>query len=299
MPKSALYRVLCPALFLVAVLGADAAISAPAANGSAPLAIDSSGHFTMAVRLNGQGPFRFIVDTGSGASAPLRRIVARLKAQSGQQMQVIGANGSEENSSVVVADFRSGVFDRHDESMPLISTDLGADVDGVLGMNAFLEGRIEFDFDQRTLFASASGPPPEQFIVLPGEILLDHLLVVDVAVNGVHAKAVIDTGSKRTVANPQLQTALGFQLGDSRLIPVNKIGGATSQLTQAFKTTLGTLSIGGRMTIADPEIVFSDLPIFHALGLDNGPAMIIGIDRLSRLQAMAIDYPRAELQMRP
>jgi predicted aspartyl protease len=292
-------RLLCPALLTLALFGARVYAGDLAPHGSAPLAVDSSGHFTTAVRLNGQGPFRFIVDTGASASAPLRKIVARLKAPSGQGMQVIGANGSEQSSSVIVADFRSGLFDRHDESMPLISTNLGSDVDGVLGMNAFVTGRIEFDFEQRTLIASASGPVPEQFIVLPGTIRQDDLLVVDVTVDGVHAKALIDTGSKRTVANPQLQLALGFQRGDSRLVPVNMIGGATSQLTPAWKTTLSNLSIGGRMTIADPEIVFSDLPIFHALGFDDGPAMIIGIDRLSRLQAMAIDYPRAELQLRP
>ena len=166
-------------------------------------------------------------------------------------------------------------------------------------MNAFVGGRIEFDFGKRVLTTGPSSPAPVGFVVQPGVVRLGSFMVVDVVLDGVHARAMIDTGGRQTVCNPQLQAALGLKPGDARLLADDSIKGVTTQQTPAWKTTLDNLSIG-EVTFAEPAVTFADLPVFRVLGLADGPAGIdrIGIDQFSTMQAMAIDYPRAELQLR-
>jgi hypothetical protein len=72
----------------------------------------------------------------------------------------------------------------------------------------------------------------------------------------------------------------------------------TDQQTATTKATLGAIRMGAT-TFQKPAVTFADFPVFQVLGLDAGPALIIGIDLLSHLQAIAIDYPRSELQIRP
>ncbi len=285
------------AVLLCAVVLAGTCTGAPAASGTANLGTDDGGRYTTQVMLNGQGPFDFIVDTGAQASLLVAKTATRLKLQAQGIAKVIGANGGASSGIVVLNDFRSDVFDRHRELMVLIPNSTVTNADGVIGMNAFTSGRIEFGFARRTLQAGPSGPTPAGFLAQHGGVRQRSFLVVDAVIDGVHAQAVIDTGARRTVGNPQLLAALGFKPGDAQLLATESIGGATPQKTPASKAVLGSIAIGAAV-LAKPTLTFADLPVFHSLGLDDGPALIVGVDAFSRLQAMAIDYPREELQLR-
>jgi len=296
MPASRL-RAVRFAFPLFAMIVATVCHSSPGTSVSMPLTIDDGGRYTAAVKLNGQGPFQFIVDTGSQTSVLPARVASQLKLQSGPVVPMIGASGSEPSATVTVDDYRSDLFDRHDEPMVIIPNDSFSKADGVLGMNAFVSGRVEFDFVKRLLTAGPSMPAPAGFMVQRGSVRQGNFMVVDVVIDGVRASAMIDTGGKQTVCNPKLQAALGLKPGDSDLLPIDPIKGVTGQQTMAWETTLDTLLVDG-VTFSEPTVAFADLPVFRVLGLDDGPAMIIGIDQLSSLQALAIDYPRAELQLR-
>lgn len=284
-------------LLLMASVIASACNSAPVLHGSTALGIDDGGRYTTAVTLNRTGPFVFIVDTGAQASVMLGRTASRLKLRPAGNVRVVGASGNESTEIVSVDEYRSGVFVRTNEQMALIPNIPVSNADGVLGMNVFTSGRIEFGFAKRTLTVGPSAPAPAGFVVQHGEVRQGTFLVVDVMVDGVHAKAMIDTGGRRTVGNPQLQAALGFKPGDARLLVDEPVHGATTQQTAAWKTALGSITIGNA-AFTTPTVTFADLSVFHALDLDEGPALIIGIDQFSRLQTMAIDYPREELQLR-
>ena len=267
-------------------------------SGSTPLASDEDGRYTAAVVLNGAGPFQFIVDTGSQHSNVSGKVAWRVNPRRGADRKLIGAAGEEQSAQTVFEDFDSDLFHRHDESMHVLPNDSVTDADGILGMDVFVSGRIEFGFADRQLRFTASGPAPAGFVEHPGSLRHGSFMVVDVVIDGVHAHALIDTGGKQTVGNPQLQAALGYKVGDPRLVPDVSINGVTTQQTVAMKTTLGTLSLG-HTAFSNPRITFADLSVFHVLDLDDGPAMIIGIDQLSQLRAIAIDYPRAALQLQP
>ena len=284
-------------VLLAALFAAVGAVEA-APNGTMRLATDSVGHYTAEVMLNEAGPFRFVVDTGSQFSVLSHKAASSLGLHAGSTVKVTGASGAQISGVVIVRDYRSDIFDLHGESMALMPDDSSLDTDGVLGMNPFVGNRIEFDFEKGLFSVSASGASSDGYVVQSGAVRLLSFLVVDVVVDGVHASALIDTGGKQTIANPQLRDALGFDARDPRLVQEPSIHGVTTHTTPASKTTLDRLSIGG-LSFAKPSVTFSDLPVFRALGLDRGPALIIGVDQLSVLGGVAIDYPRAELQLRP
>jgi hypothetical protein len=196
--------------------------------------------------------------------------------------------------SVSIDDYRSGLFDRRNETMTLLS---GLSADGVIGMNAFVSRRLEFDLANSEVKAGASGPTPDGFVAAQGA--LQHgILIVDVIVDGVPARAVVDTGAPYSIGNPQLQAALGLKQGDTRLFAGETMVDSLAQELPVSKAMVGKMAIGG-VVFAKPMLRFGKMPVFRAFGLDDGPALILGIDQLSHLDAIAIDYPRAELQLRP
>jgi predicted aspartyl protease len=290
---SKLQRVVLLAALLACMGTAEASPS-----GTTRLATDSVGHFTADVMLNDTGPFRFVVDTGAQYSVLSHKAAIALNLRPVGTVSVTGASGAQVASVVTVRDYRSDLFSLHGEEMALMPDDSSLDSDGILGMNTFASSRIEFDFEKGVFTVGASGASPDGFIVQPGSVRMSSFLVVDVVVDGVHASALIDTGSGQTIANPQLRAALGLGADDPRLLDEPSIHGVTIHTTPARKATLNRLSIGD-VSFSRPLVTFADLPVFHGLGLDHGPAMIIGVDQLSVLGGVAIDYPRAELQLRP
>jgi predicted aspartyl protease len=296
--STAVLRVMRLALLPLGIVLATFCSAAVQTTDSTPLASDDGGRYTATVSLNGAGPFHFIVDTGAQGSDVSGKVAWQVNPRRGSDMKLIGASGDQQSVQIVFEDFDSDLFHRHDVSMIVLPNSSVSDADGVLGMDVFASGRIEFGFADRQLRFTASGPAPAGFVEHPGSLRRGSFMVVDVVLDGVHANAVIDTGGKQTVANPQLLAALGYKVGDARLVPDDSINGVTMQQTPAMKTTLGNLAVG-HTVFSNPKVTFADLSIFHVLGLDGGPAMIIGIDQLSQLRAMAIDYPRAALQLQP
>jgi predicted aspartyl protease len=291
------------ALCVVAMLSATV-VAAPQDEGTTPdrltiLHTDGDGRYAVLVTLDDHAPLSFLVDTGAQASSLSRRAAGWMNLQPGLDTTIIGANGSEASRSTTTQSFRSDVFERQSESMQLIPDETEADEDGILGMNLFTEGRLEFDFAKQVLMFGPSRPSPTGFAVQKGDIRKNSFMVVDVLVDGVQARAVIDTGGTFVMGNPRLLAALGFKVGDARLEPVEPIHDVNMQRTptQTLATMVGELKMGA-IRFPNPQIRFADLPIFHTLELDDTPALIIGVDLLSHLDAMAIDYPREELQMR-
>jgi predicted aspartyl protease len=287
--------VVAPALILAA-----ATLLACNSNGNiaAALARDNGGRFTTQVTLNGEGPFAFIVDTGAARPVISRALAEKLKLWAVGGAQVVGASGSQASKLYLVRSFRSGVFARNFEPVVMIPNATVSNADGILGMNAFVSKRIEIDFADLVLKVQASGPAPDGFLVQPIEVRQGTFVIADVIVDGVAAKAVFDTGARRTIGNLALQQALGFNPGDARLSPAEPVGGATTDKTSASKAKVQLIACG-RAQFAHAIVTFADLPVFTVQGLDKTPALLIGLDLLTNMKALAIDYPRSELQLKP
>jgi hypothetical protein len=115
-------------------------------------------------------------------------------------------------------------------------------------------------------------------------------------VDGVATKAVIDTGARRTAGNFALMKALGYTDADPRLAEAMPIQGATTDKTAARKTRFQRLSVGP-VAFGPGELTFADLPLMKLFAGADEPMLILGIDVLSHASALALDYPRSELQL--
>lgn len=264
---------------------------------STPLSLAADGHVAMPVMLNGEGPFEFTLDTAAQRPMIAPALAEKLKVAATNSAHVHGSSGTGTADFTEIENFRSALFDRKNEPAVIAPTGSVVSV-GVVGMDAFLDKRLELDFSGMSASAAASGPTPAGFTAIPVNIHDTTMIIANVTVNGVPAKAVVDSGARRTIANAALQAALGFKDGDPRFTAADAVGGATGDKSPANKAELETIKLG-KATFEKPLVTFADLPVFEPLGLAHTPGLILGLDQLKHLKAMAIDYPRSELQIKP
>jgi predicted aspartyl protease len=265
------------------------------ATARAPLVLEPDGHYTTPVMIDGAGPFPFIVDTGAQRSVISRDLADRLSLKMMSGAKVIATSGTGAGGISFLKTYSSALFSRTLEMMVVLPPG-GIVKDGVMGMELFRSRRLEMDFGDGTVSSAASQPTPQGFAAVPVSIVQGTFLVAEVIVDGVHAKAMIDTGARRTVGNVLLRKALG--LADAALAEADPVGGATVHDTQAVKAPLGVLILGEHR-FEHPVVTFSDISVLRALNLNDQPALVVGLDVLRTLKAVAIDYPRSELQVKP
>lgn len=267
------------------------------ATATAPMQLAADGHYTTPVMVNGEGPFAFIVDTGAQRSVITSGLAAKLKLMQIPGARVKATSGVGAGGISILKSYSSALFSRFGELM-VVLPEGGVVKEGVLGMDLFSSRRLELNFAAKMLSSANSGPTPSSFIAIPATVVQGSFIVTDVTVDGVPAKAMIDTGARRTLANSLLRTALGLRDGDPRLSAAEPVGGATADTTKAVMARLGALHLG-KQRFDRPVLTFSDIPQLQSLGLSDTPAMVIGLDILGNLRAVAIDYPRQELQLKP
>ena len=123
------------------------------------------------------------------------------------------------------------------------------------------------------------------------------LMILDVRVGRrVRAKAVIDTGAERSLGNLALQNELNKKMRKKRAVVAAVVHGATADITDGDVQTVREATIGD-MTLSNLEVIFADFHVFKLWGLDQEPAMLIGMDMLGVLERLVIDYRRNEVSM--
>ena len=267
---------------------------------AAPLEILESGHPIAEVSLNGQGPYRFVIDTAASGSAVTPKL-AKERADlftEGDSRQLAGASGQVGISTVKVrslgADGKS--FDNLVlAALPPSPVDkLG--VDGIVGADV-LSGSV-FDLDiaggrwelTPSIDAAvvASLPP-----AIPFTLSLGQAPVIPVIVEGKRMAAIVDTGAKGTIINKAAAKALGLKIGGGGLEQGQSIGGATGS-AQSLKAMLKNV-IMGTATKTELPVRIADLPVFQVSGFKlEEPVVLLGIDAFAGGR-LVVDYPGKRL----
>ncbi len=108
-------------------------------------------------RINGQGPYRFVIDTGASNSAISRTLAERLMMPRGMPIPVMGASGSSQaymtNATMLeVAGRRFSDFSfAAGDFLDRLSDAVGTRIDGVLGANAFRNLVLRIDYPNQRL----------------------------------------------------------------------------------------------------------------------------------------------------
>jgi hypothetical protein len=121
------------------------------------------------------------------------------------------------------------------------------------------------------------------------------LLVADVRVGTVRAKAIIDTGAQGTVGNLALRDAL--MRHPPRNAQHTDIIGVTLDVQGGEYMQMPDIDFG-RMTVRNVHVTFGDMYLFQHWGLTQEPTLTLGMDLLGSFDVLVIDYARHELQIR-
>ena len=297
--KILLIAALLPAVAIASVQPtAPAAPHAPGLLSSAPTRINRDGQIVVPVLIDGKGPFQFLVDTGATGSMISPRVVKALGLTPGQGMveRVEGVTGTQPLPWVLIRRLRVGRIVKSDLRMPICPSPILTRIDGILGMAGFGAVRIAVDFRHHRVSIDRSSPRMLWgFLDIHASRTPGGLLMVPAQVGGVEVEAVIDTGSPETLGNLALRNAL---LARSQWVATTPIYGATRQVSTGARALAPTMILGPA-AIQHLPIVYSDVPIFREWHLDSRPAVIIGMDVLSAVDSLVLDYPRARVYLLP
>src|SRR5690348_12368715 len=111
--------------------------------------VDEWGRPTAKITINGQGPYRFLVDTGSTTTVIAQRIATELAAPITGVAIVNGTTGSAEMPVARLDELETGVVRRERIRVAVISDINLAREDGILGADVFIGKKLSFDITSK------------------------------------------------------------------------------------------------------------------------------------------------------
>jgi hypothetical protein len=265
----------------------------------APTRRDRIGRIWAPVLINGQGPFRLVFDTGSNRSAVNASVAAALGIAPAMDDAVVlrGVTGSRTVPTIAVDSLVAGELELRSQRLPIVADALGG-AEGVLGTEGLQDKRIVIDFrhDMITILRSHAQRAPPDFMTIPVKIVEGLLLVANVRIGSIRAKAIVDTGGEGTIANAVLRDKLARGVRPEDII-ANEVTGTTLDVQKGDLVLTPLISIGD-LQIRQAYITAGDMYIFQYWQMTKEPALMIGMDVLGLFDTLIIDYKRHELQVR-
>ncbi|RNJ63867.1 MAG: hypothetical protein EDM03_05805 [Porphyrobacter sp. IPPAS B-1204] len=257
------------------------------------LALEQERHsrLTLPVLVEGAGPFAFMIDTGSQATAITHEIrTAANLSPAGKAVLVGMASRREvELASVGRIDFGSNSFTNF--AAPVLAREhVGAD--GIIGLDALQDFRVLIDFRRQTIAvedASIKEKRSGYDIVVRAKSRLGQLLITDAVVEGVRATVIIDTGAQASLGNTALREKIKARRAED--VITTDVNGVDIVGELAF---VRSLSIEG-LSLTNVPLTFADTPAFAALGLKDKPVLSLGMQHLALFDRVAIDFSRQRI----
>jgi predicted aspartyl protease len=268
-----------------------------------PTRLDRIGRVLAPVMVNGQGPFRFILDTGANRSVLSQEVaeLLHLVPSADRPIGVQGVTGSAVLPAVDIEKLQAGdlVLARN-QRVPVLSRAVLADADGILGIDGLAGARIDIDFaaDRVTIGKSNDRPAASGMLTIPVRIAYGGLLTTRATVGRQRVIAIIDTGAERSLGNLALRSALELAPPQEGEPGATTVMGATPEIGEGTSILVPAVRIGAA-ELRGLEVTFGDLHVFQIWNLEREPALLVGMDLLGTVQRLVIDYRRREIQIKP
>lgn len=242
--------------------------------------------------INGQGPFRFLVDSGADRSVIGAALATRLALPSAGPVMLQSMAGRSEVQTVSVESLRVGPSTTRNLRLPALP-EFSLAADGLIGIDALGTQRILLDYDRRsvTVQSSSSAPLPSggaDEIVVTARRRRGQLILTQVRADNLSLYAVIDSGSEITLGNMALARRLfGRKLvTNPQKITLQSVTGEDliADLAILPELRVGTLILRGL------PIAFADAGPFALFGLATTPALMLGADVLQVFRRVALDF---------
>lgn len=275
----------------------EVTISAPEPRYVAPTRRDRIGRIWAPVYIDGRGPYRLVLDTGANRSVIVDRVAQELgeSARSDTRVRVRGVTGEAVVPVARVDSLEIGDLRIAPVNLPIVADVFGG-ADGILGNEGLRDKRIVIDFrrDSITVKRSKRERVGADFQTLPITFRHNHLIVVDVVIGNVPAKAIIDTGAPDSLGNTALLEALRRSAKDA---PETEIQGVTLDIERGNRVRMPTIRMKN-VTVRGAAFTFGDVHIFRHWRMTREPALMLGMDVLGLLDQIIIDYRTRELHLR-
>lgn len=252
------------------------------------LQVERYRRMTVPVHINGQGPFDFLIDTGAQASVLSHALADQLQLTDRATATLVGMASRREVQTAVLDEISFGSGSRRQAVAALVEGANIGGADGILGLDTLQDRRILLDFENLRMEVAHPDEPTSRRgyeIVVRARAYRGQLIIARAEIDGIRTAVIIDTGAQGSVGN------------DALLRRMRRARTATSaELTDVNGVqALGTVRVArqldlGRAEISNFAITFADSPTFAAMGLDDEPAMILGMNELHLFRRVAIDF---------
>ena len=268
---------------------------------------DWTSRLTTPAYVNGKGPFAFVVDTGANRSVLAAELAAQLGLPPGRAAKIHGILGLQDAATVDVESFTAGRLRLPIADVPILPRqDLGCD--GFLGLDAFRNRRVDFDFRRGRVSILADGfgeldatgaqSTLTSDVVVRARERFGQLTIAEAEVVGQRIGCFIDSGAQVSVGNMAMRRILKAHTGDRSFTPIPIVlYGATGQEAEGEMAQVPTLGIGA-LRFTDFDMSFADLHTFSLWGMQDRPAMMMGMDLLSLFTAVTVDFRQNAVRFR-
>jgi predicted aspartyl protease len=258
---------------------------------------DGHDRMTVPVRIGRHGPYRFLIDTGADRTAISSDLARQLHLGDRKDTTLHSVTGQSQiqTANVPMLDITAREVRNIDAAL-LESGHMGAD--GILGLDSLRSQRVLFDFKKQTLTivpANTRVRDDKDTIVVTAKVRNGRLILSKAHAENVPLTLVVDTGAQISIGNMQLRKKLtrGGRVkrnGQTELLSV------TGEKIIGEYTIVRTLEVGG-ITLKNMPIVFADSHAFRRLGLDDKPALLLGMNALRGFDRVSIDFARRKLKV--
>ena len=260
-----------------------------------PFDLDASRRMSVKVMVGGKGPFSFLVDTGAERTVIARELAERLKLVEGEKLRLATIGGS-----ATVASYRIAALQMADLHLAAVDAPafsgrhIGAA--GLIGVDMLEERRILIDFRKQSMqileTRKQSRPliRDDDAIVVMARNSAGRLILSDARLDGKRIDVIVDTGAQTSVGNLALQKLVMSRRANRLPLIESTLDAVSGEAVPALRTAIKRIVITG-MDVNDLPVSFADSQAFRALGLEDRPALLLGMDSLALFDRVEIDFP--------
>lgn len=252
---------------------------------------DEGNRMTVQVSVDGQGPFHFLVDTGSERTVISRELADQLQLSNGRPAILHSVMGKNNVNTVDIPHLKvSGNTISVMDAPALGASSIGAD--GMLGIDSLRSQRVLFDFKAKTMSITPSSQRVERLdgdtIVVRARSRNGRLIFTQAKIEGRRVAVIVDTGSQVTIANEALRRIL-IAKGHRPLPGTVLIESVTGEKLEAPVTQVRELELGG-IEMKDLVVALAGAHIFKQLDLEDQPALLLGMNAMKVFDRISIDF---------
>ncbi|WFL78189.1 aspartyl protease family protein [Altererythrobacter arenosus] len=252
---------------------------------------DRNRRYTIPVTIQGVGPFDFMIDTGSQATAVTYHVTDRLPFESLGKATLVGMASRRTVDLVELDNLRIGNQVIHNVAAPVLEKEhVGAE--GIIGLDSLQDFRVLLDFRNETITVedvSSKSSRRGYEIIVRARHKLGQLLITDALVDGVKTVVIIDTGAQASMGNIALREKIRARREhEVETMDVNGV----KLMANYFLAR--SLEIQG-MELTDVPITYADTPAFEALGLQDTPVLSLGMEHLKLFDRISIDFSNSRI----